>query len=157
MRPQFHHIDALAEAAARAAPRTVAARPQEARAVHLTAKSAIDGEEENDETMADRIAAVQAEHWKNFKVIDENSEVAWANFYETMFVGADQNLKTKEELRAGIPKLKSVWNNAEYLEAIAPRRTTFKAKDNKTKGKDMTEEEDELDLSNLEDTDTEQV
>jgi DNA-directed RNA polymerase-3 subunit RPC5 len=154
MRPQFHHIDALAEAAARAAPRNAAARPQEARAVHLTAKSSIDGEEENDNTMADRIAAVQAEQWKNFRVVDENSDEAWVSFYDTMFVGADKGLKTNEELRASIPKLKSAWNNAEYLEAIAPRRQTVKVKNEKKKGKEAVQEDD-FDLSNLEDSDSE--
>ncbi|TVY39130.1 DNA-directed RNA polymerase III subunit [Lachnellula subtilissima] len=154
MRPQFHHIDALAEAAARALPRAVVARPQEARAVHLTAKSSIDGEEENDETMADRIAAVQAEPWNSFRVVDENSDEAWASFYDTMFVGADTGLKSNEELRANIPKLKSVWSNAEYLEAIAPKRQTVKAKDKKLKGKEVAEEDD-FDLSNLDDTDSE--
>lgn len=76
MRPQFHHVDAMVEAEARNAPRTAPTRPQEARAVHLTAKSAIDGEEETEETMAKRIATIQAEQWKTFHVIDENDQQA---------------------------------------------------------------------------------
>lgn len=143
----------MAEAAARAIPRNVAARPQEARAVHLTAKSAIDGEEENDNTMADRIAAVQAEPWDNFRVVDEDTEEAWENFRENMFVGADLNITKTEELRAAIPKLKSAWNNAQYLEAIAPKRTTAATKEKKTKGKELVEEE-YFDLTNLDDTDS---
>jgi len=155
MRPQFHHVDAFAESEARNAPRTAPTRPQEARAVHLTAKSTIDGEEDNDDTMAERIAQVQAEPWKTFKVIDENSERAWASYEENMFVGHNLHLKETEELRKNIPKLKSVWNNAEYLEALAPKRTTGKIREKRSKIKPAATEDDpeEFDLSNLEDSD----
>lgn len=154
MRPQFHHVDATAEADARNAARAAPTRPQEARAVHLTARSVIDGEEDNDDTMAERIAAVQAEPWKSFRVIDENSDGAWKTFEDTMFVG-DGELKTSEDLRAAVPKLKSVWNNAEYLEALAPKRTTGKAREKKSKAKAAAVEDapEEFDLSNLEDSD----
>jgi DNA-directed RNA polymerase-3 subunit RPC5 len=155
MRPQFHHVDAYAESEARNAPRTAPTRPQEARAVHLTAKSNIDGEEDNNDTMAERIAQVQAESWKAYKVIDENSEQAWKSFEENMFVGHHLVTKDTEELRTSIPKLKSVWNNAEYLEALAPKRTTGKIREKKSKPKATATEEDpeEFDLSNLEDSD----
>jgi DNA-directed RNA polymerase-3 subunit RPC5 len=155
MRPQFHHVDAYAESEARNAPRTAPTRPQEARAVHLTAKSTIDGEEDNDDTMAERIAQVQAEPWRTYKVIDENSQQAWNAYDENMFVGHHLHLKDTEELRAAIPKLKSVWNNAEYLDALAPKRTTGKIREKKSKPKAAVTEEDpeEFDLSNLEDSD----
>ncbi|TVY78323.1 DNA-directed RNA polymerase III subunit rpc5 [Lachnellula suecica] len=159
MRPQFHHVDAAVEAERRDASKTpAAARPQEARAVHLTAKSAIDGEEENDDTMAERIAAVQAEQWKTFRIIDENSNEAWKSYDENMFVGHDKGLKTTEELRAEIPKLSSVWNNAEYLDALAPKRNAAKVKKEKTKTKGAVEEEEleTFDLSDLDDTEVDE-
>lgn len=146
MRPQFHHIDAHSEQerAGRARDPAMAVRAQEARAIHMTVKSNVDGEEETTDTMAERIAAAQAEAWKTQKYVDEDSADAWDAFHRHLFVGARAGLENSEDLLAIMPHLKSALDDAEYLDFIsAPsnpaklsRSKKVRRKDKKGKGKE---------------------
>lgn len=126
MRPQFHHIDAAAEQERLARARDLGTpRVQEARAIHMTVKSTIDGEDDSADTMAQRIAAVQAEPWRRHRYIDEESPEAWAAFEESMFVGAEIGRGT-EELLAGVPRLVSGVTDLQYLDMISTPRDAAK-------------------------------
>jgi len=155
MRPQFHHIDAHAEQerSGRARDPAFVARAQEARAIHMTVKSNVDGEEETTDTMAERISAAQAEPWKTQKCFDEDSNEAWAAYHEHLFVGSAAKIEDNEELLANMPKLKSALDNAEYLNEISTPRDAAKlsrskkVKNGKDKGKGKEGDEVESDTS----------
>lgn len=122
MRPQFHHIDAEAELAKAAKSRDgPVVRTQEARAVHMTVKSNIDGEEETTDSMGKRITAAQSEAWKSHKYIDEDEDEAWEEFKESLFVGTEK-FRDPEDVLKSLPKLKSSLDNAEYLDTISARK-----------------------------------
>ena len=142
LRPQFHHIDAAAEQDRLNRARDAGAgRVTEARALHMSVKSTIDGEENNTTTMADRIAAVQAEPWRRYDFIDSETPEAWKVFNENFFAGGAMGQNT-EELLAKVPKLISGVNDQEYLDMIAPprdkaRMSKYKAKANGKKDRDL--------------------
>jgi DNA-directed RNA polymerase-3 subunit RPC5 len=119
MRPQFHHIDALAEQVKATLPREGAARQQEARAIHMTVKSSIDGEEDTTDTMAERISAAQAEAWKHHRYVDEDMDDAWAAFDESLFVGGNREMEDNDSLLDKFPRLRTSLEDDEYLDAIS--------------------------------------
>jgi DNA-directed RNA polymerase-3 subunit RPC5 len=131
MRPQFHHIDAQTELEriSKAKESGFAGAPREARAVHMTIKTNIDGEEESGNSMAERISTAQAEPWKHHRYIDENHDDAWA-LYDEMSVGKD--LKQDERLEK-MPKLKSCLDDGEYLDLISGPRDAARLSRSKKK------------------------
>jgi DNA-directed RNA polymerase-3 subunit RPC5 len=100
-------------------------RMQEARAVHMTVKSNIDGEEDSMDSMAKRITSAQSEAWKSHSYIDEDTEVAWTEYKESMFVGNERGGDIDDVLKT-LPKLRSSLNNSEYLDTISAPRNTIK-------------------------------
>jgi DNA-directed RNA polymerase-3 subunit RPC5 len=158
MRPQFHHIDAHSEQErfGRARDPAMAARVQEARAIHMTVKTNVDGEEETTDTMAERISAAQAEAWKTQRYVDEDDEEAWEAYHRHLFVGADAGLMENEDLLVAIPPLKSALDNVEYLDTISAPRDAAKLsrskkvrrnREKKGKGRESTAEGTESDTS----------
>jgi DNA-directed RNA polymerase III subunit RPC5 len=134
----------------------MAARVQEARAIHMTVKTNVDGEEETTDTMAERISAAQAEAWKTQRYVDEDDREAWEAYAQHMFVGANAGLEDNEDLLAIMPQLKSALDDAEYLDTIsAPRdaaklsrsKKVRKDRDKKGKGKENAAEGAESDTS----------
>jgi DNA-directed RNA polymerase III subunit RPC5 len=134
----------------------MAARVQEARAIHMTVKANVDGEEETTDTMAERIAAAQSEAWKTQKYVDEDDVEAWAAYEKHLFVGANAGLEENEDLLINMPQLKSALDDAEYLDTIsAPRdaaklsrsKKVRKNRDKKGKGKENAAEGAESDTS----------
>ncbi len=127
MRPQFHHIDAQSEQD-RIGRRDSAmpARATEARAIHMTVKSNIDGEEDTTDTMAQRIATAQSEQWKSHRFVDDDDAEAWEAYAQDLFVGADIGAQDVNELLARFPKLKSNLDDAEYLDTISAPRDAAK-------------------------------
>ncbi|KAI9772368.1 MAG: hypothetical protein M1839_002504 [Geoglossum umbratile] len=114
LRPQFHHIDALAdqEKSATRAQRdaTNPPRQQEARAVQMTVKSA-DGDDLETSEISKTLRSAQEEDWIHYKYFDENSDDSWAS-YERLFLSD----------AAKAMKLRSTWTNSEWLDAMsAPR------------------------------------
>jgi hypothetical protein len=118
MRPQFHHLDAYADLDKNrtGSKNPLPTRPPEARAVHMTVKNPVDGEEDSKHNMADRISETQQETWRRYKYYDEDSAQSW-NAYRHLFVGV--GLETGEELKQKMPKLKSAWTDDEYLDEIS--------------------------------------
>jgi DNA-directed RNA polymerase-3 subunit RPC5 len=114
----------------------MAARVQEARAIHMTVKSNVDGEEETTDTMAERISAAQAEAWKTQRYVDEDSGEAWDAFHKHLFVGANAGLENNEDLLANMPQLKSALDDAEYLDTISAPRDAAKLSRSKKVRKD---------------------
>ncbi|WYZ45899.1 hypothetical protein EsH8_IX_000124 [Colletotrichum jinshuiense] len=104
LRPQLHHVDAVAQqernasaaaaketAAAAAAPGAGGAAGQgsaAARAIHMTIKTTPDGANAKSETMADRLRSVQIEPWRKLKYTDENDEAAWEIYQESLIMRA---------------------------------------------------------------------
>lgn len=117
MRPQFHHLDALAEQdkARKAGAAAAFPRPTEAKAVHMTIKHPVDGEEDSQHSMAERIAATQKEHWQRHRYIDENHQKAWDGYHH-LFVGKGKD--SEEDLKK-LPILRSAWTDEEYLDEIS--------------------------------------
>jgi len=116
LRPQFHHIDAQTELERRQSRESTAVRGVDPRAIHMTVKPAVDGEEETTDTMAERIRAVQEEPWRKLKFVDEDSMEAWELYNDSLFV------ETKETL----PQLVSSMTGSEYLDAISAPRAPAK-------------------------------
>jgi DNA-directed RNA polymerase-3 subunit RPC5 len=90
LRPQLHHIDATAEqeriAASRGAPAGAAAKPEVARAIHMTVKQTAEGEEIVQETMADRLKKVQLEAWRRMRYVHEEASDSWAMAEDALFL-----------------------------------------------------------------------
>ncbi|PFH61916.1 hypothetical protein XA68_15789 [Ophiocordyceps unilateralis] len=91
LRPELPHIDAVAQqerSAASAASKDASApgTATAARAIHMTIKTASDGDAVTTETMADRLRFVQAEPWRTLRYVDENDEAAWDVYNESLFV-----------------------------------------------------------------------
>ncbi len=150
MRPQFHHIDAHTEQErfGRVRDPAMATRVPEARAIHMTVKSNVDGEEESTDTMAERIAAAQSEAWKTQRYVDEDDVEAWTAYEKHLFVGASAGLENNEDLLANMPQLKSALDDAEYLDTIsAPRDEAKLSRSKKGKGKENAAEGAESDGS----------
>ncbi|KAJ2903777.1 hypothetical protein MKZ38_009343 [Zalerion maritima] len=106
IRPQHHHIDAMAELNQR---RTAAAAAQQqqpsaapagpnagGRAIHMTIKTG-SGNEVSTETMADRLKAVQNEKWERLEYVDENQERAWASYEENLIIKPNAQVKNEGE------------------------------------------------------------
>lgn len=132
MRPQFHHIDAHTEIEHQLRARESAAgaaRSLEARAVHLTVKSAIDGEEDTGENMTERITAVQQEPWTRHRYIDEDTPEAWDSFHENLFVSDE--VVEKHNLPEPERRLTSGFGDDELLDTISA--TSDAAKLSRTK------------------------
>jgi len=122
LRPQFHHIDAAAEQDRLSRARDAGAgRVTEARALHMSVKSAIDGEENTTTTMADRIAAVQAEPWRRHDFVDSDDPRSWKVFNENFFAGGAMGQDT-EQLKNKVPKLVSGVTDDQYMDMILPPR-----------------------------------
>lgn len=146
LRPQFHHIDAKADLDKQARPRDPAAGPPPAaRAVHMTAKSTIDGEEARGNPLFDLLKATQEESWRKLRFIDEESAEAWAN-YEDLFVNTEpqtdeivqegEDVKPKiHPAKEGVAQLQSSMSNADYLDYISAPRDMAKLKRAKRKNK----------------------
>jgi len=119
MRPQFHHIDAQTEQERINRPRDPGAvtRVAEARAIHMTVKSTVDGEEDRSDNMGLRIAAAQQEAWRRHRYVDEDSGEAWTAFHEHLFVGPAE--KEQEELMDKMPKLTSGLDDMDYMDSIS--------------------------------------
>ena len=119
MRPQFHHIDAVAEQERLSRARDAGAgRITEARAIHMTVKSTGDGEDDHTDTMATRIQAVQAEPWRPHRFVDAETEESWSFFQENFFAGGAAGQDT-EELLAKVPTLISGVTDDQYLDMIS--------------------------------------
>jgi DNA-directed RNA polymerase-3 subunit RPC5 len=114
----------------------MAARVQEARAIHMTVKSNVDGEEETTDTMAERISAAQSEAWKTQRYVDEDSAEAWDAFHKHLFVGTETGLEDNEALLANMPRLRSALDDVEYLDAISAPRDAAKLSRSKKGKKD---------------------
>lgn len=162
MRPQFHHIDAQNEQETLLRARdnnTAAPRSIEPRAVHMTVKTAIDGEEDTGENMGEKITLVQQENWTHHRYIDEDSEAAWVTFHDNLFVGEEvvDNQQAKEQAL----NLSSVFEDEELLDTISVTRDAAKLsrkkaakaeaassrEKGKERGKRATAEGDESDSS----------
>ncbi|RKF63378.1 hypothetical protein GcC1_139013 [Golovinomyces cichoracearum] len=136
MRPQFHHIDAAVEQerSSRVRETNVSAK-SEAKAVQMTVKSQIDGENSNnaERSMAARIAAAQSEAWKAHRYVDEDTDEAWLEYSESMFVCS--KLEKTEEMLAQLPRLKSTYNDTEYMDLISGQRDSARLAKKKVKEK----------------------
>ena len=161
MRPQFHHIDALSEHKKMNAVRETPAVTSAARAIHMSVRSGVDGEEDNNDTMARRIAATQAENWKHHRYVDEDTEEAWSIYHENLFVGGDVGveLETNDELLQKLPKLATSLDDTEYLDTISAPGDEAKlsrSKEKKRKGKGKGKQS-AIDIGSSEDSDMEEV
>ncbi|CAI4210929.1 unnamed protein product [Parascedosporium putredinis] len=96
LQPQLHHVDAnnQLERATPSGPGGVkdpgsnpsgpsASTGPAARAIHMTIKTAGNGDSVVTETMADRLRAVQSEPWRKLRFVDENELEAWDAFTQT--------------------------------------------------------------------------
>ncbi|KAI9753912.1 MAG: hypothetical protein M4579_004933 [Chaenotheca gracillima] len=120
--PQFHHIDAASEqeltagAAARNAARgggeegaaAVEPKEKEAKAVQMSNKPVIDGEEVDMAKTVNMLKAFQEENWLRHPYEDENSASAWTA-YDKFFLFNPENA----------PRLKSQLSNEEYLDVLS--------------------------------------
>ncbi|OCL07692.1 hypothetical protein AOQ84DRAFT_440046 [Glonium stellatum] len=126
MRPQFHHLDALAhqDNAARRREREAAEPPRttEPRAVQLQIKSA-DGENVDMTSTKNFLRVAQEEPWTKLRYHDEDSPEAYAAYHEKLFV----------QDTAAAPKLHSSMTNEQYLDAISAPRIDPSDKNSKKK------------------------
>lgn len=126
MRPQYHHIDAQAELERGKSRDAATGRATEPRAIHMTVKPTVDGQEETTDTMSERIRAVQEEPWQKLKYVDEDSAAAWEVYNDSLFV---------EDLHA-VPNLASSMSPSVFLNSIsAPRAPAKLAKLSKLRKK----------------------
>lgn len=167
MRPQFHHIDARMEQerSSRARDTAVGTTPAQARAIHMTVKSKVDGEDSSMDNMGERITLAQAEKWKTHKWVDENEEEAWEFYHENLFVGAEDKIADTASLKAAVPALNSALVNMEYMDTIsAPndfarlsRSKRKKKKSNKGKGLAAVDEDAQSSGSDYGDSEPEAI
>ena len=106
------------------APAIPPSRVQEARAIQMSIKNPVDGEEDNTSSMAERIAATQAEPWRCHNWIDENSDAAWATYRENLLVASGE--MTAKELKDEMSQLNSSMTPGEYLDNISAPRDAAK-------------------------------
>ncbi|OLN97991.1 DNA-directed RNA polymerase III subunit rpc5 [Colletotrichum chlorophyti] len=167
LRPQLHHVDAQAQqernASAAAAKESAAAAAagaaaqgasgssqpgaaNAARAIHMTIKTTADGTAAKSETMTDRLRHVQIEPWRKLKYTDENDELAWDVYQESLIMRApgepikppapvaDDDDEDEEKKKAAIEaaatkpdtdladqvvRLETKWGDDELLEAVS--------------------------------------
>ncbi|KAI5463474.1 Sin-like protein conserved region-domain-containing protein [Mariannaea sp. PMI_226] len=131
LRPQLHHIDATVQLERQAAASAnkeagQAAGAGPARAIHMTVKATGDGDGVTTETMADRLRAVQSEHWRTMRYTDENEEAAWEVYNESLFLRptqdqTDTGKATEDErpLEDAVPHFGTRWTDKQLLEAVS--------------------------------------
>ncbi|RCI10464.1 hypothetical protein L249_4475 [Ophiocordyceps polyrhachis-furcata BCC 54312] len=138
LRPQPHHVDAIAQqernAASAASKDAAQGTATAARAIHMTIKTATEGDGVTTETMADRLRFVQAEPWRSLRHIDENDEASWDVYNESLFLKPPSDKVTSDEPSTGtsstetpadntlenlVPKFISTWNNLQMLEHVS--------------------------------------
>ena len=95
LRPVPHHIDALTEqerlsrgaSGAGASSSDKAGTASGARAIHMTIKSAMDGDGGvATETIADRLRKVQMEPWRRMEWVHDEAELAWEAYNECLLL-----------------------------------------------------------------------
>ena len=132
LRPVPHHIDALTEqerlsrgaSGAGAGGSDKADTATGARAIHMTIKSAMDGDGGvATETIADRLRKVQMEPWRRMEWVHDEAELAWEAYNECLL------LRPSAEGAAGGEK--------EAVGDEAVDGTTGGEKDVKSKGKEV--------------------
>ncbi|KAM0145092.1 hypothetical protein ACHAP3_000214 [Botrytis cinerea] len=122
MRPQFHHIDAHVEQEKQNRPREgPAPKATEARAIHMTVKSNIDGEEDGSDNIGVRISAAQQEQWIKHRYVDEDHQSAWECYHENMFIYPEQDEKGEEQELSPdvVPKLTTGIDDMAYMDTIS--------------------------------------
>lgn len=102
LRPQPHHIDAVAEQEKTARGLNAAAGPppkEAARAIHMTIKQTVDGGDDElvQETMADRLKRVQNETWRKMRYIHEEDADSWAMSEEVLYTANDTEQEQQAE------------------------------------------------------------
>ena len=135
---QFPHLAATKESErgkqAHDAPRPASEKdPAQARAIHMTIKSAgAEGEELVTETMADRMRAIAAESFRRMAFVQVDGEDAWAFYQESLFLPPPEDSQAKgkerddgdgggdEALADRVPRLRTTWEEADYLDHIRP-------------------------------------
>ncbi|OAA48457.1 DNA-directed RNA polymerase III complex subunit Rpc37 [Metarhizium rileyi] len=136
LRPQLHHLDAATQqergASAAASKETAGSSSTAARAIHMTIKNTADGDTVTTETMADRLRFVQTENWRKMRYTDENEEVAWEVYNESLFLQPKSDIASAEgddvtkkgdgeqlDMEAMVPRFRAKWNNKQMLEAVS--------------------------------------
>ncbi|KAF4465693.1 DNA-directed RNA polymerase III subunit rpc5 [Fusarium albosuccineum] len=133
LRPQLHHIDATTQIdrqAAASKDSAPASGTGTARAIHMTVKTTGDGDAVTTETMADRLRAVQSEHWRTVRYTDENEEAAWEVYNESLFLRpaqesegdaekADAAAEDERPLQDAVPRFGLRWDDDQLLEAVS--------------------------------------
>lgn len=132
----------------------------QARAIHMTVKSTIDGEESTIDTMGERITMAQSEYWKTHNYVDEETDEAWSFYDENLFIGSAQGLEDSTELKDKLPSLLTSLDNTAYMDTISaptnPAKLSRSKKVKRSGGKGKANEGAESDtLSTLSDPDTE--
>lgn len=169
LRPQPHHIDATTHLERQSSAREGAASGSGAgagaggssaaggaKAIHMTIKTAADGETVTTETMADRLRSVQSEPWRRMQFTDEDAASAWDVYNESLFLQNNTDAAGKEDDKEGedkaqeqdleesVPRLQTRWGDKELLEAVSdikkpePKEVVAKpapGSDSKAKGK----------------------
>lgn len=95
----------------------------------MTVKTTADGETVTTETMADRLRAVQSEHWRTMRYTDENEEAAWEIYNESLFLNPmeeeqdaekpDPALLDERPLEDAVPRFGQRWDDDQLLEAVS--------------------------------------
>jgi len=98
----------------------------------MTVKSAGEkGEDPVTETMADRMRAIAIEGFERMEFVDDASDAAWAFYQDALHLraaaaAADPRAKGKgrdraaEPLAARVPRLRTAWDEADYLDYCRP-------------------------------------
>lgn len=121
LRPQFHHIDALKEQEQNSKMKEKEAGPKstEAKAIHMTVKSQIDGEEDRTDNMGTRINAAQAEGWRKHRFEDEDSQFAWTLFESALHAGPTEGDAKHDDLAEKVPHLTTGMSDMAYMDSIS--------------------------------------
>lgn len=95
----------------------------------MTVKATGDGDTVTTETMADRLRAVQTEHWRTMRYTDENEEAAWEVYNESLFLrpAPEENAEEKPDdaeenepvLEESVPKFARRWDDDDLLYAVS--------------------------------------
>lgn len=127
LRPQLHHIDAAAEqeriAASRGAPAGAAAKPEVARAIHMTVKQTAEGEEIVQETMADRLKKVQLEAWRRMRYVHEEASDSWAVAEDALFLHRPEAAAGQDAGAGKEPEVPDQPGMPELVDKVARLRT----------------------------------
>lgn len=144
LNPQLHHVDAnnQLERATSSGPGGAkdpgsnpsgpgASTGPAARAIHMTIKTAGNGDSVVTETMADRLRAVQSEPWRKLRFVDENELEAWDAFTQTFVPlreikepegDADEELTSLNADLDKVQWLESPWDVDKIESRISRRR-----------------------------------